>query len=648
MATKKIAAGTYRFKDKLTIPSWLTDKIYIPIGFTTPTLWNTGDVAGVIIPSDGTDIYDTCILLYSDAVFAVIYKNSENLSNIICYSEENAWNDLASSLEKTGFTNSDIANGYGQTVTVPSDTVVDIDDDVFDWLKENVVSTTIKAGTYRWNDVLTPSTTAISASIPFTINCKVTDIDTNDSFEVFAEGDSIIFYTDGLSDSVLFYNVISATPDLGATFPQVSAVYNDGWDWVGSVVDDRIRNITVTKDTTVYDAFGAWFEANTEAVTTSTKKFTRLYLGDVAYSSGGKCFKRLTTEEPKRTYSLAVSIPIWFVDVETGEDLGRIISFEYGKTYKAYSTSSTHIYILRQDADANKLSVAQGTSANAPEVWEASAVGNELRALICTDSTAYGTDTEYYFRVNVPAGLYDADDNLVASWDTLVNTYGMDCEKDYTYSSSRNDETSPYVVFGKISGEKKLIIDDTVTSIGEFAFYGTSLTSVIIGNGVTSIGARAFTNCDSLTSVVIGNSVTSIVNGAFESCDSLTSVKIPDSVTSIDEFAFMDCTSLTSIVIPNSVTIIGRLAFSGSSITSIVIPDGVTSIELSTFNRCESLASIVIPDSVTSIGYRAFVDCKSLTDVYYKGTEAQWSQIAIDEYNEKLTDATINYNYVPS
>ena len=85
----------------------------------------------------------------------------------------------------------------------------------------------------------------------------------------------------------------------------------------------------------------------------------------------------------------------------------------------------------------------------------------------------------------------------------------------------------------------------------------------------TKINASAFACCDSLTSVVIGDSVTSIGHHAFSSC-SLTSIEIPDSVTSIGDYAFCGCRSLTSIVIPNSVTSIGDYAFYNCSpLTSI-------------------------------------------------------------------------------
>ena len=195
--------------------------------------------------------------------------------------------------------------------------------------------------------------------------------------------------------------------------------------------------------------------------------------------------------------------------------------------------------------------------------------------------------------------------------------YYLDGYGFYSISGSCGDNISYFIEENGtlvITGEGAMI---DYFSEGDSPFYNkTNIKSVIVEDGVTSIGNHAFYGCTNLTSVTIGNSVTSIGDSAFNSCKSLASITIPDSVTSIGEFAFEDCTNLTSVTIPDSVTSIDGGAFRDCvSLTSITIPGGVTSIDDWTFGRCTSLTSITIPDSVTSIGYCALHGCTSLTTI---------------------------------
>ena len=140
--------------------------------------------------------------------------------------------------------------------------------------------------------------------------------------------------------------------------------------------------------------------------------------------------------------------------------------------------------------------------------------------------------------------------------------------------------------------------------------------SVVIPNGVISIGNFAFSGCHGLRQVVIPDSVRKIGIGAFSCCDGLTSVEIPGGVTEIGERAFEDCEGLTRVIIKNGVTGIGFGSFNDCyNLVSVLIPDSMIRIGDHAFCNCHELTSITIPDSVVAIGECAFRGCRGLMRV---------------------------------
>ena len=222
-------------------------------------------------------------------------------------------------------------------------------------------------------------------------------------------------------------------------------------------------------------------------------------------------------------------------------------------------------------------------------------------------------------------------------------------------AETANSGTCGDNVTWRLSDDGVLTISGT-GDMADFEWDGTpwcsvssQVKSVVIKDGVTSIGDCAFGGCISLTSVSIPDGVISIGFAAFESCSLLTGVTIPNSVTGIGDYAFGYCSSLISVTIPGSVTSIGEAAFAGGSTSVNVsrenknycsvdgglydkqkttifhpgkiqngafrVPDGVNRIGDSAFFDCTSLTSVIIPKSVTSIGSLAFLGCIRLTNV---------------------------------
>lgn len=173
--------------------------------------------------------------------------------------------------------------------------------------------------------------------------------------------------------------------------------------------------------------------------------------------------------------------------------------------------------------------------------------------------------------------------------------------------------------YGKATYTGSVVIPSTVTYDGNTY-------------SVTSIGESAFEECKGLTSVTIPNSVTSIGEYAFYYSD-LMSVTIPESVTSIGKSAF-EGTAIRSplynskifahmphnyrgeYTIPDGIQTIAGGAFSDcKGLTSVTIPNSVTAIETSAFAYCNALNSIILPESLERIALEAFYECVSLVSV---------------------------------
>ncbi|MBU6278965.1 MAG: leucine-rich repeat protein [Actinomycetales bacterium] len=195
----------------------------------------------------------------------------------------------------------------------------------------------------------------------------------------------------------------------------------------------------------------------------------------------------------------------------------------------------------------------------------------------------------------------------------------------------------PPIVFANNTSITSVVIPNTVTSIGAYAFYGaTALTSVTFGTGVTSIGTAAFSGDTALTSATIPAGVTTISDSVFYGDTALTTVTLPAGLTTIIGNAFRE-SGLTSISIPNSVTSIGASAFqdaanlatvnfgsglasvgagtwTGTAVTSVTLAPGTTSFDASWFSGMNALSTVSIPSSVTAIPNDAF-NGKPLTTV---------------------------------
>lgn len=167
-----------------------------------------------------------------------------------------------------------------------------------------------------------------------------------------------------------------------------------------------------------------------------------------------------------------------------------------------------------------------------------------------------------------------------------------------------------------------LVISDNATLEASFnaKYSKPTLKTVKIGKG--AIGDSAFSNCTNLTTVELGDSVTSIGTSAFLKCTQLPSITIGNSVTSIGTSAFNGCTALTEAVIQSGT--IGEGAFNGcTKLANVTLGNGVDEICKNAFLKCSALTSMNIGSSVTTIAQYAFSNCTALKEVYIAAAQVQ-------------------------
>ena len=175
-----------------------------------------------------------------------------------------------------------------------------------------------------------------------------------------------------------------------------------------------------------------------------------------------------------------------------------------------------------------------------------------------------------------------------------------------------------------------------ITEYGKSNYTSIEIPTMVDDASIGYIGKSAFSGCSSLVSVIISDGITSISDGAFSGCYNLVNIAIPTSIRYIGYDAFTGCTSLEAVYIEdiaawcnitfrqyvesrnkygaNPLYYAKKLYLDGELITELVIPDGVTEITSYEFS-CENLISVTIPDSVTSIEAFSFAGCSSLENI---------------------------------
>ena len=148
---------------------------------------------------------------------------------------------------------------------------------------------------------------------------------------------------------------------------------------------------------------------------------------------------------------------------------------------------------------------------------------------------------------------------------------------------------------------------------------------------VTGIAGSAFSECTLLERVSLPEGVLSIGRNAFYNCTKLGKTALPESLESIGDYAFSGCASLVCIHLPAAAVNLSDYAFYGfNGLKYINIPEGVSRIGKNMFSGCAALSAVYIPKSMTQIENSSFLKAQKLSDVFYGGTQAEWTAASLN------------------
>ena len=184
-----------------------------------------------------------------------------------------------------------------------------------------------------------------------------------------------------------------------------------------------------------------------------------------------------------------------------------------------------------------------------------------------------------------------------------------------------------FKAFESCTALTKATLPGSLKTVASDSFRFSGLKSVSIPEGVQMIGGSAFMYCAGLESVTLPQSLHAVHTAAFQGCTALKSIALPASLCSINGMAFME-TGLTSIVLPASVRYLGGWAFSKcASLKNAILSPGLTMLPDCVFQN-SALDYVVLPKSIKIVAEAAFYYC-TLKEIYYEGTQQEFEQIRL-------------------
>ena len=222
------------------------------------------------------------------------------------------------------------------------------------------------------------------------------------------------------------------------------------------------------------------------------------------------------------------------------------------------------------------------------------------------------------------------DENISWSFDEttgVLTISGTGAMKDYNKNVVAVSETqmalSTSAPWGGICRDiQSVVIEEGVTSVGAYAFYnigdeatGSMMSKIHLPSTIKRIGQRAFCHCEQLTEINLPEGLEALGELAFCGCKKINNIILPDNLKTIEKQTFRSCSELSEIHLSENLEAIGEVAFSSCyKLESIMLPSHLKSIGPFAFAN-SSIKKVTIPESVETIGQGAFQHAKVLEEV---------------------------------
>ena len=276
--------------------------------------------------------------------------------------------------------------------------------------------------------------------------------------------------------------------------------------------------------------------------------------------------------------------------------------------------------------------------------------GSGITSVIIPDEVT-GIEREAFRKCNALSYVYIGRDLTNIGYDVF-----WECDNPVTVELNNNAIVSKnYDIQGSTAGilfggghVEELILGEDVTSIGDYAFFRSGMTSVKMSNNVTTIGKHAFFESNRLTSIELSDNLTHIGEWAFAGCGKLSSITIPQSVKCINLFGFQFCYDLKKVEV-NSNEVVSRdgeqfytlTSCFGNQVEEYFLGEDVRKIAYIAFAESAKLTTVTLPSNLTCVEDSAFRGCSSLKDMYCYAAQVPQTGKEIF-YSSNYTNATLH------